>query len=270
MGLTAVSALHFSFAELTDILERCFEDYFVPVSLTPDAFALRFRAEGMSVEDSCVWTVDGEPAAIAIITRRANAARLAAFAISPAFRGKGLAKPMLAPLFETLKTRGVERFYLEVIAENTAAVALYESLGFRITQGLKGFKSAETQNAPVAELFSTPPDALLRAVFRAPAEPTPWLLDPQMLTVLPGKVLTDNAGTWAAITTQTPAPQLRFLFVEPAMRGQGNARRMLQELNARYSGLFTPVAVPGCLAPLFTGSGYLPASMAQHEMIWDL
>lgn len=110
MGLTAVSALHFSFAELTDILERCFEDYFVPVSLTPDAFALRFRAEGMSVEDSCVWTVDGEPAAIAIITRRANAARLAAFAISPAFRGKGLAKPMLAPLFETLKRAVLNAF----------------------------------------------------------------------------------------------------------------------------------------------------------------
>lgn len=270
MGLTAVSALHFSFAELTDILGRCFEDYFVPVSLTPDAFALRFRAEGMSVEDSCVWKVNGEPAAIAIITRRTNTARLAAFAISPAFRGKGLAKLMLAPLFDALKTRGVGRFYLEVIAENTAAVALYQSLGFRITQGLNGFKSAETPNAPVDELFAATPDALLRAVFRAPSEPTPWLLDPQMLSVLPSVILTDNAGTWAAITTQTPAPQLRFLFVEPVMRGQGNARRMLQELNSRYSGLFTPVAVPGHLASLFTESGYQPFSMAQHEMIWDL
>jgi len=270
MGLTAVSALHFSFAELTDILGRCFEDYFVPVSLTPDAFALRFRAEGMSVEDSCVWRVDNEPAAIAIITRRANEARLAAFAISPAFRGKGLAKTILAPLFDALKMRGVERFYLEVIAENAAAVALYQSLGFRITQGLNGFKSAETQNPPAAELYSATPDALLRAVFRAPSESTPWLLDPQMLTILPGTILTDNAGTWAAITTQNPAPQLRFVFVEPAMRGQGNAHRMLQELNARFSDLFTPVAVPNRLAPLFTESGYQPLSMAQHEMIWDV
>ena len=64
MELTAVSALHFSAAILTDILERCFQDYFVPFSLTPEAFAQRFGSEGLSYEDSCVWLRGDEPVAI--------------------------------------------------------------------------------------------------------------------------------------------------------------------------------------------------------------
>ncbi len=62
------------------------------------------------MEDSCVWLQNGEPVAIVIIARRDALARLAAFAIVPPLRGKGLARTMLAPLFATLKTKGVARF----------------------------------------------------------------------------------------------------------------------------------------------------------------
>jgi hypothetical protein len=46
MELTAVSALHFSAAILTDILERCFQDYFVPFSLTPEALPSALALKG--------------------------------------------------------------------------------------------------------------------------------------------------------------------------------------------------------------------------------
>lgn len=269
MELTATSALHFSFTELTDILARCFQHYFVPFSLTPEAFALRFGAEGMSVEDSCVWLRDGEPVAIAIIARRDSIARLAAFAIVPALRGKGMAGAMLAPLFATLKTKGVTRFYLEVIAENHAGIALYQSLGFRDAQALYGFKGSSTENPQGAELHSATLDFLFRALFSAPPETTPWQLDPLALRSLPCTVLNTDQGAWAAITIHGPAPQLRYLFVEPASRGKGEAQRMLQILSEQYPGICTPVSVPERLKPLFLAAGYTKMEITQREMICD-
>ena len=268
MELTATSALHFSFTELTDILGRCFQNYFVPFSLTPKAFALRFGSEGMSVEDSCVWLQNGEPVAIAIIARRGHRARLAAFAIVPALRGKGLARAMLAPLFAALKTKGVTRFYLEVIAENHAGIALYQSLGFRDTQALYGFKGSSTENPQGAELHSATLDFLFRALFSAPPETTPWQLDPLALRTLPCTVLNTDQGAWAAITTHGPAPQLRYLFVEPASRGKREAQRMLQTLREQHPGISTPVSVPERLTPLFLAAGYAQMGITQREMVW--
>lgn len=266
MELTAVSALHFSAAMLTDILERCFQDYFVPFSLTPEAFSLRFGSEGISYEDSCVWLRGDEPVAIALITRRAGAARLGAFAILPEYRGKGLARGMLTPLFAAQKAKGISRFYLEVIHENTAAIALYEALGFRVSQGLWGFKGEITDVPMSGELREATLNDLLRAVWSAPHEHTPWQLDPLSLPLMPCEIISDGAGAWAAITAHSTKPLLRFLFVEPASRGKGHARRMLQNLSALHPGICTPVAVPERFAPLFTSTGYQPLAITQFEM----
>lgn len=269
MQLTTISALHFSFTELAEILGRCFQNYFVPFSLTPEAFALRFSAEGMSVEDSCVWLQNGEPVAIAIIARRDSLARLAAFAIVPALRGKGLARRMLAPLFAALKAKGVTRCYLEVIAENHAGIALYHSLGFRDAQALYGFKGLATEHAQGVELHSATLDSLYRALFSAPPEIIPWQLDPLALRSLPCSVLNTVQGSWAAITTHGPAPQLRYLFVEPGSRGKGEARRLLQTLSEQYPGISTPVSVPERFTPLFLAAGYAQMEIAQREMMRD-
>ncbi|MGR5943762.1 GNAT family N-acetyltransferase [Enterobacter sp. C4G1] len=266
MELTAVSALHFSAAILTDILERCFQDYFVPFSLTPEAFAQRFGSEGLSYEDSCVWLRGDEPVAIALITRRAGAARLGAFAILPEYRGKGLARGMLTPLFAALKAKGISPFYLEVIHENTAAIALYEALGFRVSQGLWGFKGGTADVPMSGELREATLHDLLRVVWSAPGEHMPWQLDPLSLPLIPCEIISDGTGAWAAITTPGTKPLLQFLFVEPGSRGQGHARRMLQNLSALYPGICTPVAVPERFAPLFTSAGYQPLAITQFEM----
>lgn len=75
MELTAVPATQFSSVQLTDILNACFEAYLVPVTQSVEGFVQRFSAEGMSLVDSRVWLAGDEPAAIAIVARRGNAAR---------------------------------------------------------------------------------------------------------------------------------------------------------------------------------------------------
>jgi hypothetical protein len=52
MELTAVPATQFSSEQLTTILNDCFEDYLVPVTLSVEVFVQRFSAEGLSLLDS--------------------------------------------------------------------------------------------------------------------------------------------------------------------------------------------------------------------------
>lgn len=266
MSLKTVSALNFSIAELTDIFVLCFQDYFVPVSLTPEMFAARFCPEDISFADSRVWLQDNAPVAIALIARRTSEARLAAFAVRPEFRGKGLAKLVLPPLLSSLAQQGVVRMSLEVIKDNTSAISLYQSLGFRITQALFGFKGQATPRDSASSLQTASVDALLRAVYSAPAQETPWLLDPLMFQVLPCRVVKDGDHAWAVIATLTETPQIRYLFVEPAFRRQGLASQLLMKINAHYPGIGTTVAVPESFMPLFSKSGYAPMAISQYDM----
>lgn len=109
MELTAVSATQFSVAQLTTILCDCFEDYLVPVTLSVEVFVQRFSAEGLSLLDSCVWLDGDVPAAMAVVARRGDEARLAAFAMRPAYRGKGVGRRLMGSLLDALREQGVRR-----------------------------------------------------------------------------------------------------------------------------------------------------------------
>lgn len=56
--------------------------------------------------------------------------------ISEKFRRQGIAQQMLGALMEEGKKRGIAAFTLEVRSGNTAAVRLYEKLGF-LTEGVR-------------------------------------------------------------------------------------------------------------------------------------
>ena len=62
---------------------------------------------------------------------RNGSARIGRVAIAPAFRGRGLAKPMLRLIMaEAFAIPAIERLELYAIAYNTPAIRIYESLGF--------------------------------------------------------------------------------------------------------------------------------------------
>lgn len=52
------------------------------------------------------------------------------FAVSPAWRGRGLGKTLLQQLIETAPARGVKRIFLEM-RDNNPAESLYRNCGFR-------------------------------------------------------------------------------------------------------------------------------------------
>ena len=76
-------------------------------------------------------------------------------AVHPDFRGKGVARNLLNDVFQYYNDRGALRFTLEVDTQNTAAIKLYEKLGFRRYSTLYYYKlSAKrlTQFKDLAEI----------------------------------------------------------------------------------------------------------------------
>ncbi len=270
MELTAVPATQFSSVQLTDILNACFADYLVPVTQSVEGFVQRFSAEGMSLIDSRVWLAGDEPAAIAIVARRGNMARLAAFALRPAWRGKGLARKLMQELLMLLQQQGIETVSLEVIRDNHVAVALYQSLGFTRRHGLCGYLSAERQAAAPGVLQHYPTLALLRRIVEESNSQLPWLMDPLTFATLPCRVVTLEQRAFAVLGNSGSRPVLQFLWVEPAARRQGLARALLMALAQQFPGIGTSVTVPETFTPLFAAAGYSPLSLQQYEMTMEL
>ncbi|CAM3117446.1 GNAT family N-acetyltransferase [Klebsiella quasipneumoniae] len=269
MELTAVPATQFSSVQLTDILNACFEAYLVPVTQSVEGFVQRFSAEGMSLIDSRVWLAGDEPAAIAIVARRGNMARLAAFALRPAWRGKGLGRKLMQELLTFLQQQEIEMVSLEVIRDNHAAVALYQSLGFTRRYGLCGYLSAEPLAAAPGALQPYPILALLRRAVEESNSQLPWLMDPLTFATLPCRVVTLEQRAFAVLSTSGSRPVLQFLWVEPAARRQGLAQALLMALAQQFPGIGTSVTVPETFTPLFAAAGYAPLSLQQYEMTME-
>ncbi|HDH0830932.1 GNAT family N-acetyltransferase [Klebsiella oxytoca] len=266
MELTAVSATQFSVAQLTTILSDCFEDYLVPVTLSVEVFVQRFSAEGLSLLDSCVWLDGDVPAAMAVVARRGDEARLAAFAMRSAYRGKGVGRRLMGALLDALREQGVRRMWLEVIRDNHAAVALYHSLGFEVRHGLCGYLSAQTASEESSVLQEYDVLALTRRAGAELNSQLPWLMDPLTFTTLPCRALSLHQQAFAVLATLSSRPQLQFLWVEPAARGRGLGREMLMALARQFPGLGTSVTIPERFTPLFQTAGYTPGVLKQYEM----
>lgn len=74
--------------------------------------------------------VDDVMAAFAITQVVLDEATLFNIAVDPTWQRQGLGRQLLEHLIGELEKRGVLTLWLEVRASNTAAIALYESLGF--------------------------------------------------------------------------------------------------------------------------------------------
>lgn len=168
-----------------------------------------------------------------------------------------------------MQQQGIETVFLEVIRDNHAAVALYQSLGFTRRYGLCGYLSTELL-APVPGVLQLYPTlSLLRRAIEESNSQLPWLLDPLTFATLPCQVVTleqrlrgSNDGGLAPCTV--------VLWVEPAARRQGLARELLMALAQQFPGIGTSVTVPETFTPLFAAAGYTPLSLQQYEMTMDL
>ncbi|MCE9666808.1 GNAT family N-acetyltransferase [Myxococcus stipitatus] len=264
-----VPASESSFLSLSALFARSFEGYFVNVPDAPHLFDARVRSEHISLTESRVARIDGEPVGLVLMARRGRVSRVAGMGIIPSKRGQGLGAAMLQPLLEEARARGDSQMVLEVIEQNAPAVKLYERLGFRRVRRLVGFVGTPTpedgalEEVPVSACVGLLPEGL------------PWQLAPATIAGLALPARAFRLGPAVAVVADVAAPTLgiRSIAVEPQARGRGAGRRLLRALAAAFPGkaLAVSAVVPeGLCDRFFLGAGFAHPALSQLEMVAEL
>lgn len=244
---------------------RCFEGYLVPMRFEGEEFERRFRAETLDPHASRLWRDDrGAPRAIALIARRGRHARVAAMAIAPEERGRGLGKTVLAQVIEEARARGDQRLYLEVIESNTPARRLYEGSGFTSCGRLIGFAAPDAAGDALPELEELEARAVARVVASDRALDTlPWQLQAEtlygMAAFAKGYAVADPDGRkeYALVA----GSRVLYTAADP---------RLLRALS-RLGSIRAPAIFPESkYATAFRQAGWNESPVAQHEMVLEL
>ena len=137
---------------LADLFTASYEGYLVPFVV--DAQAVRFLTDTYDLdrEASRIAVRDGERVGLANLGLRGRDAWIGGVGVVPPERRRGTGRALMEAVHEEALARGVERVWLEVIAENTEAIALYEQLGYRLVRDVEvwSLPGAEGDVAQVA------------------------------------------------------------------------------------------------------------------------
>ena len=143
-------------AERAALFTAAYADYVLPFVV--DEATLRFMEHAFDLvpEASLVARAHGEPVGLANLGLRGPDAWVGGVGVVPAHRGAGIGEALMQALAEEARHRGVERVWLEVIVENTAALRLYEKLGYEHVRDLEvwslsGEDAARSNQATLAE-----------------------------------------------------------------------------------------------------------------------
>jgi ribosomal protein S18 acetylase RimI-like enzyme len=132
-----------------------FADYLIDISyMTPEVMKFRFQKNGFQPGLSAGLFDNGKLKGFTITGTGLFKGHNAAFDIMTGmvkdYRGKGLANKMFDFIKTQMKAHTINKFYLEVLQENQAAIKAYKKTGFQITRelncyllNLKKFKLAK-------------------------------------------------------------------------------------------------------------------------------
>jgi GNAT superfamily N-acetyltransferase len=149
--MTIESPLNLSIEALAEALTHCFEGYIMPAHFTGLLLANMVRVEAIDLSCSLIASEGDGPVAIALIARRGKRARVAAMAVAPLARRKGVGKALMLRAIEDARKRGEEELILEVIEQNPAAIELYKQVGFEIQHRLIGFEGILREESEVLQ-----------------------------------------------------------------------------------------------------------------------
>ncbi len=263
---------------VADALTRSFEGYVMPVNVSAQAYERRFRPEGVDPFASYVHLREARPVAVVLVARRGWTSRVAAMAVAPEVRGRGLGKRIMRGVIDEAIARGDRSVLLEVFEHNTSAVNLYEGLGFEPVRRLVGYHREPVGSAfsPADTLSELDPLDFARVVASEGEPDLPWMLAAETLSgaVSPARAFHLDHRAYALIgDPEANIISLTALVVPRADRRDGWGTRLMQALYARYpdKAWSIPQIVPEELAPaFFTRCGWELMDTNQLEMVLDL
>ncbi|MBD8026327.1 GNAT family N-acetyltransferase [Ureibacillus sp. Re31] len=146
--------------DIITIWNEGFSNYFVPVHVDLNSFIKRLANEDLRVGSSFVAEEDGALQGILLNGFRENDGEVVAWnggtAVHPKARRKGVGRMLLEKSIEEYKEHNVKRASLEAIKGNTAAILLYENLGYKIKDELIFFKGNVEKKSTINVEFTRP------------------------------------------------------------------------------------------------------------------
>lgn len=260
--------------EVADAFNAAFEGYFVPLTLTPQAYERRMRGENLDPHASYGYSNGGDSVALILVARRGWTTRVAAMAVTPGFRGQGLGRRMLMKVVDEARARGDRSVILEVLEQNHVALGLYQKCGFNIKRRLVGFtcqKAASSVNY-AGRLSEIDPYHVGQLIAQQEIRDWPWNLAPQTLSALtpPSRAIALDECAFAILSdTGTETVRINAVFVLAPERGRGRGSQLLHAITAAFparSWLFSPVIPEGLVDHWFLKNGWLRHPLVQLEM----
>ena len=143
---------HVSLRDISRCLNASFSDYAIPVRLNEEELSGLFLASGIDRSLSFGAFFEGQMVGCMLNSRGIYQGYPAAFDVAtgvvPEHRGKQVFAGLFALARQTMKQYQIQRYYLEVLQQNTPAISLYQRYGFFITREFvvfSGSASSESQ-----------------------------------------------------------------------------------------------------------------------------
>jgi ribosomal protein S18 acetylase RimI-like enzyme len=135
--------------DLAALFTAAYEGYLVPFNVDVDGLRLLTAAFDIDREASRVALRNGELVGLANLAVRGPDAWIGGVGVVPAERRRGTGRALMDAVHDQARARDVEHVWLEVIVENTGAVALYEQLDYAHVRDVEVW-SVPGGGAPVA------------------------------------------------------------------------------------------------------------------------
>ena len=178
--LTILPADRLTSEELCALFNRCYADYFVPIQLTPEAFAGMAASYDLDLAASAVGMAEDAPAGFALLGARGKRGWIGGMGVAPGARGGGHGRALMLAVLQAARARGLASVDLEVLVQNAPAIRIYETLHFRDRRPLDVWTRAPGAPPPGADDPAVEPLAVAECLARHAAlhaAPAPWQRD---------------------------------------------------------------------------------------------
>jgi ribosomal protein S18 acetylase RimI-like enzyme len=134
--LRRVTAADVDRARAAAALDSVFARYVVPISFSEPQYAAHVAVNDIDLAASPIWYDGDDVVAAAVLGVRGRRGWLGGFGLVPDYRGRGLARELLADVLDRAWSLDLESIALEVLGQNPAARQTYVTGGFTRTRRL--------------------------------------------------------------------------------------------------------------------------------------
>jgi GNAT superfamily N-acetyltransferase len=131
VSLELRSARSLSPADRTALFNAAYEGYLLPFHIDERQLVSMDEAFDLDLDASRVAYRDAEPVGLGNLGVRGEDAWIGGVGVVTGARRSGVGEALMRALHDQARERGVRRVWLEVIVENSGALALYEKLGYQ-------------------------------------------------------------------------------------------------------------------------------------------